>query len=47
MKEQMGFSIEGSCKDCDEVINKLIAENPDMTIQEYLDKHCQDILILK
>lgn len=39
--------IAGTCKECEAIINRLVAEEPTMTIQEYLDKHEKDILILR
>ena len=39
--------IAGTCKDCMSIIDRLVSENPDMTIQEYLDKWHKELLILR
>ena len=39
--------IAGTCKECNAIIDRLIAEEPSMTIAEYLNKHNKDILILR
>jgi len=39
--------IAGDCKECNAIIDRLIAENPEMTVKEYLNKYHKDILILR
>ena len=42
-----GLYIIGTGKEVDAIINRIIAENPNMTLKEYLDKYHKDILILR
>jgi len=46
-KKNKALFIAGTCEECNAIINRLVAEEPDMTIKEYLEKHQKEILILR
>ena len=46
-KKNKTLIVSGSKEDCMAIINRLVAENPHMTISEYLEKYHKEILILR
>ncbi len=41
-----GLFFQGTAEDGEAILNRIIAENPGMTLEQYLDKYHKDILIL-
>ena len=41
------LQISGSVKEVELIITRLAEENPGMTVQEYLEKYNQEVMVLK